>query len=358
MNVETVIALCFAGVVILLAGNLWYFLRVLHPLRRLARHAEQIAQGNLDSLEQDCGGIAEIGTLRRAMAGMAGHVRRSQEQSRAYTDQLTNGQEVERKRLAHELHDDTLQSLIVINQSMELATSWMRSDPERAGEMLQLARNQALGTVKNLRNLIGGLRPPALEELGLVAALELEAEKTSELAVTVIVEGVQRRLDESSELALFRAAQEVLHNVRRHSRATQVEIAVRYQQNGVSLSIADDGCGFVPPAHWSDLAQRKHYGLIGLQERIQSLGGTVRIDSTVDTGTTVKVFLPAHESGQPDHLVRDPVCSALLEPQQAYGSTDYAGEAYYFCCPVCQGAFQKDPLLYLVKTPQLDTVGT
>jgi signal transduction histidine kinase/YHS domain-containing protein len=233
----------------------------------------------------------------------------------------------------------------------------MRSDPERASEMLQLAREQALRTVTNLRNLIGDLRPPALEELGLVAALEMETKKTPDPSVSVRVEGVQRRLDESSELALFRAGQEVLHNIRRHSRAAKVEIAIHYQPDGVALSIVDDGCGFVPPAQLSDLAQKRHYGLIGLQERIHTLGGTVKIDSAVGSGTTVELFLPSDESRQPDHWVRDPVCSALLEPQQAYGSSEYGGETYYFCCPVCQGAFQKDPLLYLVKTPQLDTVG-
>ncbi len=335
--------------VLLLIGNLWFFFRVLRPLQRLAQRAEQIREGNFDSLEQDCGGIAEIGSLRRAMAGMAGHVRRSQIQSSAYADRLADGQEVERKRIARELHDDTLQALIVINQSIELATNWTYSDPERAKQMLQLAREQALATVTNLRNLIGGLRPPALEELGLVAALEMEVAAAPEPPVSVVVKGVQRRLAEAQELALFRAAQEVLHNVRRHSCATKAEIVVGYRADGVTLTITDDGCGFQPPKQIADLAQTNHYGLIGLQERIQNLGGTVEIDSAPGAGTKVKIVLPTSDATQPSDLVRDPVCSTLLKPQQAYGSAEYAGETYYFCCPVCQGAFQTDPQLYLSK---------
>ncbi|MBZ0298412.1 MAG: YHS domain-containing protein [Anaerolineae bacterium] len=353
MSEASLIQLCYVSGVLLVASNAWFFFRVLRPLRRLSYQAEQIRQGDLMSFERHCGGIPEIRVLRRAMAGMSGHILRTQEQSSAYADRLADGQENERKRLAHELHDDTLQSLIAINQSIDLARSWMRSDPDRAAEMLRLAREQAVESATNLRNLIGGLRPPALDELGLVAALEMEAEKARDVAVSVNVKGTQRRLDEARELALFRAAQEVLTNVRRHSGAGMVDIEVTYRSEAVLLTIADDGCGFVPPAHIGDLAQAKHYGLIGLQERIQNLGGSVHINSTVGQGTKIEVALPLQESQQPDHLVRDPVCSALLEPQQVYSSLTYAGETYYFCCPVCQGAFQKDPLLYLVRSPHL-----
>lgn len=355
MTEAGVIELCYISGILLLASNLWFFFRVLRPLRRLSLQAEQIKQGNFDSFEQHCGGIPEISALQRAMAGMAGHIRRAQEQSRVYSDQMADAQERERKRIARELHDDALQSLIAINQSIDLAKSWTHSDPERATEMLNLAREQAVETVTSLRNLIGGLRPPALDELGLVAALKMEVGKITDLSVTVTVQGVQRRLSESRELALFRVVQEVLANTRRHSAATEAEILVNYRTEDVALRIMDNGCGFALPPHLSDLAQKKHYGLIGLQERIHNLGGMVGINSVVGTGTTIDVFLPTGEAGQPDHLVRDPVCSALIEPQQAYDSATYAGKTYYFCCPVCQGAFQQDPLLYLAKAPRLDS---
>ena len=129
-----------------------------------------------------------------------------------------------------------------------------------------------------------------------------------------------RRLDEVRELALFCAAQEVLTNVRRHSGANQAVIAVVYRPEAVLLTIVDDGCGFVPPSHLGELAQREHYGLIGLEERIQNLGGSVHIHSAVGEGTAIEITVLSQESQQPDHRVRDPVCSAVLEPQQAYSS--------------------------------------
>jgi signal transduction histidine kinase/YHS domain-containing protein len=350
MSEAGLLEICYVSAIVLLTSNLWFLFRVLRPVKRLSLQAEHIRKGDFRSLEQHCGGIAEIGALQRALAGMAGHIRHTQEQSHAYSESLAGAQERERKRIAHELHDDTLQSLIAIGQSIDLAKNWMQSDPERVAQMLQLAREHAVEAATNLRNLIGGLRPPALEELGLVAALEMEAEKTTDLVVSVSVKGVRRRLDEARELALFRTAQEVLTNVRRHSQAAKVEIVVMYRPESVSLSIQDDGRGFVPPVHLADLAHQNHYGLIGIQERIHTFGGSVTINSTLGTGTTVEVSLPTQESNQPDHLVLDPVCSTQLKPQQAYSSAKYGSETYYFCCPVCEGAFLKDPLLYLVKS--------
>ena len=188
-----------------------------------------------------------------------------------------------------------------------------------------------------------------LEELGLVAALEMEVEKIADLKAHVRVNGVTRRLDEVRELALFRAAQEALTNARRHSQASCVEITVSYHPEGIRLSVTDDGVGFSIPAYLSELAAQKHYGLMGMQERTQSLGGILTIRSKQGQGTTLEVFVPSEQTGQPAALVTDPVCKAQIEPQQAYSTRVYQGETYFFCCPVCQGAFQKNPELYLMS---------
>jgi signal transduction histidine kinase/YHS domain-containing protein len=347
-----VVESCTVIAVLFFVSNLWFFFRVLRPLKQLSRQAEQLKHGNFTAFEQPCGGVSEIRQLRRAMAGMVGHVRRSQEQSRAYADRLADAQEGERKRVAHELHDETLQSLIAINQSIDLARTWMYTEPDRAQALLQAARQQAVETVTGLRNIIGGLRPPALEELGLVAALEMEVEKIADLKAHVRVKGITRRLDEARELALFRAAQEALTNARRHSQASQVEITVSYHPEGIRLSVTDNGIGFPIPAYLSDLAAQKHYGLMGIQERTQSLGGTLTVSSKRDQGTTLEIFVPSDQNDQPTALVTDPVCKAQIEPQQAYSQMVYLGVTYFFCCPVCQGAFQKNPELYLTTSPQ------
>ncbi len=334
---------CCIAASLLIASNVWFYLRVLRPIRQLSGQAAQLTSGKLDSFEQACTGIAEIRELHRAMAGMVGHVRRAQDQNRAYTERLADSLENERRRIARELHDDAVQSTVAVTQGIDLARNWVHTDPERAIKLLHAARGQAVEVVNSLRELIGGLRPPALEELGLVAALKMHVDKLP--IVHLHIQGTPRRLDEPRELTLFRAAQEALSNVIRHSGAAYAEVTLAYKESAVLLTIRDDGQGFQFPDQLGDLAFRRHYGLIGMQERVSSLGGSLKIDSAIQKGTVVQVALPTMTT-QPEHLVRDPVCSALIEPRQAYGSTVYASKTYYFCCPVCQGAFQKEPELY------------
>lgn len=343
---------CVIGA-IFIVSNVWIFLRVLRPLHQFALQAERLQKGDFAAFEQDCGGISEIAMLRRAMVGMVGHVRRAQEQCRAYADQLSIGQENERKRIAHELHDETIQGLIAVTQSIDLTKNWLQSDPARAATMLGLAREQAVMAINTLRNLIGALRPPALEELGLVAALKMQFKQMGELAVEIRVKGVERRLSEVCELTLFRATQEAMMNVCRHSGASHAEIEIDYRSDAVLLCVRDDGRGFEPLSNLGDLALRQHYGLLGIQERVSYLSGSIHISSRIGQGTTVEVCIPAVKRIEPSHLVRDPVCSVLLEPEQVYGSIVYEGMRYHFCCPVCQGAFQKDPALYLAANDQL-----
>ncbi|QPC80838.1 YHS domain-containing protein [Phototrophicus methaneseepsis] len=347
MTHTTLFELCCIGGSLFVVSNLWFFFRVLRPLHKLVLQAESLTEGNFNSFERQCGGIPEIRELQRAMSGMVGHVGRAQEQRRAFAEQLADGQENERKRIARELHDDTVQSTIAVTQGIDIARNWLKTDPDRAAQMLQLAREQAVEIVNNLRNLIGGLRPPALEELGLIPALEMQLGALHGITGHLHVKGERRRMVEAQELTLFRVAQEALYNVTRHSAAEHVHIHVNYQSEGVLLSIQDNGQGFPPPTNLGDLAFQDHYGLLGIQERVNNLGGWFKLESEIGRGTMLQAYLPTTEQSQPDNLVRDPVCSAFIEPQQAYGSCQHELTTYYFCCPVCQGAFQKDPALYL-----------
>lgn len=340
--------LCCVATVVLITSHIWFYLRVLRPIQQLSHQAEQLKTGQLDSFEQAFEGIAEIKQLQRAMAGMCGHVRRAQQEKLTYHHALTAGQEAERARIARELHDDTVQSLIAIAQSIELATNWVESKPDQAVGMLKSARTQAVESVENLRRLIGNLRPPILEELGLIPALKMLAKDINGITMTVGVKGPERRLDEVYELALFRSAQEAVHNALKHSGTGCVHVEVTYAPAEVRLTVRDDGSGFVVPDALGTFAEQGHYGLIGVAERIESLKGQVQIDSAPDEGTSVKITLPLNQASQPGETVRDPVCHAEIHPQQAYDSLTYAGRTYYFCCPVCQGTFQRDPEAYLV----------
>jgi signal transduction histidine kinase/YHS domain-containing protein len=330
--------------------NAWLALRVLLPLRRLSGGARRLAEGDFNALCEDCGGVSDIDVLRRSMVAMAGHVQRAQTQGSAYVGALTQGQESERQRVARELHDETVQALVAIGQSIDLARTWVQRDAERAHVLLTTAREQTAAAVDTLRGLIADLRPPALEELGLVAALRTLAERATDIRVRVNVTGPERRLDKEAELALFRSAQEGLTNARKHGHARSAEITVEYRQDAARLTVRDDGQGIkeaLTSDGLRDLASNGHYGLLGIQERVASLGGMLNVAATPSGGTTLSVRLPSGASAQPADTVRDPVCSAVIVPQQAYGSVVYEGQTYYFCCPVCRGAFQRDPQAYL-----------
>lgn len=345
--------LCAFLLIMLFVVNTWLIWRVLSPLRRLARQAERLTLGDFSALELSCGGISEIDALRRSMMAMVGHVRRSHEQSHLYASVLTNGQEAERTRIARDLHDETVQLFIAIAQETDLTRSLVEKHPTKAIEMLKTIRTQATEAVDNLRHLIADLRPPALEELGLTAALKMLAENPSHATINVEVEGVERRLKEKYELALFRCAQEAVNNAQHHSAASEILVKVTYQPHQILLTVGDNGMGFSVPADFNCLASNGHYGLLGIHERVQSLNGTLHMSSRQNTGTQLKIAMPCVEEDQPANTVHDPVCNAIIKPHQAYASIQHGGKSFYFCCPVCQGAFQKDPSLYVLSAEQL-----
>ncbi|MCU0475871.1 MAG: YHS domain-containing protein [Anaerolineae bacterium] len=332
------------SVALFLASNAWFYARVLRPIRRLASQFERMERGEFEALDEACGGVGEVRALQRSMRGMVTHIRGALAQSAAYAEQLSDGQERERKRLARELHDSTVQALIAVGQTAQLAQAWLTEAPDRAAEMLTLARQQAVAAADDLRGLIADLRPPSLEELGLPAALAMLAQRAA-VPVQVTVEGAVRRLPEPVELALFRAGQELLTNAARHSGAAQVWVGLRYTPDAVAVTVRDDGRGFEVLPDVRQYALRGHYGLMGVRERLMQVGGEVQVVSGVGEGAciTVRVAARAPETG----LTRDPVCGMDIAPGRAYATAQYDGQTYAFCCPVCKGAFEREPERYL-----------
>jgi signal transduction histidine kinase/YHS domain-containing protein len=342
------LAIVLAALALSIAVNIWLVVQVLRPLRQLSHCAKQLAGGNFVALQQPMSGTPEVEALRHTMSSMAQHVRRSQDEALAVRYALTDGLEAERQRIAHELHDDTVQALVAVAQSIDLATQWIGKEPERAVPLLRASREQAVESVGGLRRLIANLRPPALEELGLIPALRMLGQDEPSLTIRVETAGAERRLDAALELALFRVAQEAIHNAWRHGSATEIVLNVGFYANRLTLSARDNGTGFSPPRHLDVLARDAHYGLLGMQERVANLNGTLSIASEPGRGAEIRVDVPLQRIEQPAASVRDPVCGAVIEPDKAYGSVEYNGQRHYFCCPVCQGAFQQNPNLYLV----------
>ncbi len=217
---------------------------------------------------------------------------RLKENLRLYLSQVTKAQEEERKRIARELHDDTIQALVVLSRQLEDAASAGRGMPEEKKLLLEGLRLQTTGIMDGVRRLTQDLRPSTLDRLGLLAGLEWLANDVSRysgIGVKVRVVGVGRRLSQDVELTLFRVAQEALRNVWRHSQATEAEVSVDFQESKVVMIIKDNGKGFGVPSSVGDLTRDGKLGLTGMQERARLLGGNVTFQSEPGKGTAITV---------------------------------------------------------------------
>lgn len=274
-------------------AGLWFALRqIVNPLQALAAKTTALGQGDFGSVRTPVGGIAEIRQLQGELIGMARRLQLAQQGLRDYLGALTEGQEEERRRLARELHDDTIQSLIALNQRIQLAQTHA-SDPR---ELAQLAEMEQLATatIGDLRRMTRDLRPSYLDDLGLTPALELLARDQSremDIPVTFTTNGDTRRLSPEVELAFYRIAQEALRNAGRHAQASAVAMTLGFSSEGAYLAIADDGQGFDTSQRLSELAHGGHFGLLGARERAQAVGARLTVESTPGKGTLVRLDL-------------------------------------------------------------------
>lgn len=218
--------------------------------------------------------------------------RRAWRDAQDYAAALLGAHEEERSALARELHDDPLQRLVHVARRLELLGAQAQLPPADAAR-LDEARQQLLDTARRLRDIARGLRPPALDRLGLVATLQgLLADEEDEAGgsprLDLHLHGTERRLEPDGELCLYRIAQEAVHNALAHGHPTQVVLDLVYEESLVRLSIRDDGPGFDPDRARSG----SHLGVRGMRERAGLLGGTFTVDSGPSSGTTVTATLP------------------------------------------------------------------
>ncbi len=206
----------------------------------------------------------------------------------ALSGKLIRVQEEERSRLALDLHDDPLQRAILLTREIS------QTSPELDRAQL---RSEAEEIISSLRAICAGLRPPVLDDFGLVAGLESlvsEARARSELDVWLEVEtpdGVDfGRLEPELETALYRVTQEALNNCVKHASATTVQVLLAREAGGITLRVADDGQGVTTETHFGP--DDTHLGLLGMRERLQPWGGSVDVSSERLHGTTVSVIVP------------------------------------------------------------------
>lgn len=320
---------------------------VRRPLVSLTAAAEQIAAGDLsraiDTHRATDGGdevarlAAALERMRRALQESIGEIETTNRELEARVEartrelgaanmrledrerlrqkllrQVISAQEDERKRIARELHDETSQTLAALGMGVDLALSACgdgTSDPVR--QRLLDARRLVGRMHDELHRMIVNLRPSVLDDLGLAAAIRWFAERelgAAGISVRCEVGEIDVRLPPEIETATFRAVQEALINIARHAAAESVLIQGSIERGHLVIEIEDDGVGFDEAAVVRSPESLRGIGLLGMRERIEILGGTVTIESSVGNGTRVLFSIPAPEG------VAQAVTSAGVQP--------------------------------------------
>jgi signal transduction histidine kinase len=290
------LAVAMSAIALLLAWGVSWSVR--QPLHGLTVAAERIAAGNLQQpidAERAGRGGGEVRRLAAALERMRASLQTSmavatanarlEERERVRQQllrKLISAQEDERKRIARELHDEASQTLAALGMAANLG---------RMDEVRRLADRMH----DELHRLIVDLRPSVLDDLGLADAIRWFAERhlaSRGIAVRCEIAELEGRLSPEVETALFRAVQEAIVNITRHSQADAVLIQMSAEEAGITVEIEDDGIGFEPERVEAEPGSLRGVGLLGMRERLEIIGGTLQIDSEPGGGTHVVMRVP------------------------------------------------------------------
>jgi two-component system, NarL family, sensor histidine kinase DegS len=219
----------------------------------------------------------------------------AQKNLRIYAEHATMVQEEERKRIALELHDETSQALASLGMDIGTLANNKKISPREISKRLKILQTKTETILEGVRSLSKALRPPMLEEFGLLAALKaLVRELTDQQRIKVQfdVEGIPQRLSTDTEITTYRVAQEALTNVKKHATAKECSLLLHYSPGKVVIEIRDNGVGFELRRKADDSICLYKLGLIGMQERAKLIGGKLTIKSRPGSGTTVRLELP------------------------------------------------------------------
>ncbi|HEY9088748.1 MAG TPA: response regulator [Anaerolineaceae bacterium] len=213
---------------------------------------------------------------------------------------LMQSREKERLHIARELHDGPLQGLIAMAWYLKDLRNSL-DDPALV-ERIERVEGTLQAQIRELRSFSQQLRPPVLTPFGLEKAIRSHAEQFQanhpELQIYLGLQPDYRLLSEDVRLVLYRIYQELLNNIVRHAGASVVEVRLEIEPKQVWLQISDNGKGFVVPESWVENAREGHLGLVGVQERANSVNGTVEIISEPNSGSIVRVSVPLADSAQ------------------------------------------------------------
>lgn len=211
---------------------------------------------------------------------------------------ITNAQEAERQRIARELHDDIGQVLTALSMGLRGLAHHVEKQPEQSLKRLQSLENITTGAIADLRHMINDLRPPQLDDMGLVAALRSMRDRIQNPgapALNIHVSGEPISMSAETETTLYRIAQEAVTNTIKHAGASTIDIRLSFAE-GCELTIEDDGKGFDVDSVLDPEQSRSAWGLYGIVERARLIDAALEIDSVQGQGTRLCVRMRNHEN--------------------------------------------------------------
>ncbi len=270
----------------------WLVLRAaLKPLLVLEQAVDEVRLGNFSIRVRKVGvGDPNIDMLTDTFNGMLDAVERYRTQIHEMSVRALNAQEEERKRISRELHDDTAQALTA--QLLRLKTIESTGgtlDPAGLAQLIDLTAE----TLEHVRHMAHELRPPSLDDLGLLASLEglvAQCRERFDLPVVFYSDGLKQRPTPDVELVVYRIVQEAVTNIAKHAGPCQATVSLRFYRNTLWIRITDNGRGF--DMNTLDRSGGSGLGLFGMQERAALVGGTVSITSGENRGTEIEVRVP------------------------------------------------------------------
>jgi two-component system, NarL family, sensor histidine kinase UhpB len=272
------------SILLVLLVNMLMLRRRFSPLDRLIERVEAIDPANPAAFEapDESEELEEIDRLAASFRRMLGRIDEERKRSGRL---VLRAQEEERRRLARDLHDEVNQALTAILLRLEALSHAAPQVGDEVSELKKLV-NQAMA---ELLHLARQLRPTALDDHGLVPAIESQLRRFSAqtgVQAELNTYGDPREIESDKEIVIYRVAQEALSNVAQHASARHVELGLHANGHGVELTVRDDGCGFDTGYEHDSL------GLSGMAERARLLGGTLEIDSRPGSGTALTLLVP------------------------------------------------------------------
>lgn len=227
------------------------------------------------------------------------HAPKTQEEKINVAIQMLEVREEEKKRISREIHDGPAQALAGIVFQAEICSKVLKKDFDEGLKEIENLKDSVKNTLKEIRNIIYELRPMSIDDIGLVPTIKRlikNFEKTRAIKIEFTSSPIRKELDKFIELTIFRVIQEILNNIKKHSKASEVKIQLSFGTVFMTLKAEDNGIGFDVKKTLNKVKlEGEHFGLIGIYNRIGELMGDIKIESTIDFGTKIYIKIPINK---------------------------------------------------------------